>query len=118
MNEQYSIRIPVDMIQLTDRNGETRPLAFDWKDEETGEIARIKIERVISHMPFAEQKSGIVGDRYECVIDGKEDYLFYTILKPRKWFKLKAVNEAEYKAYYKLPHELAATTETEINERE
>ena len=99
----YPIRIPINMIQLTDLDGNAWPLAFDWKDEETGETVRINIERVISHLPFAEQKSGIVGDRYECVINGQQDYLYYTLLKPRKWFRLKAVSEAEYKAYYKLP---------------
>lgn len=93
------------MIQLTERDGKAWPLAFDWVDEESGETIRVKIENVEPCIPYAEQKSGAVGDRYKCIINGQVEYLYYTILQPRKWFKLKRVSEAEYKAYYKLPGE-------------
>ena len=102
-DEDYAIRIPLNMIQLTERDGKAWPLSFDWEDEETGEPIRVEIERVLSHVPFAEQKSGTVGDRYDCVINGQQEYLYYTVLQPRKWFRLKAVSEEEYKAYYRLP---------------
>jgi len=104
-NEDYAIRVPLNMIQLTGSDGRAWPLAFDWEDEESGETIRVEIERVVSQIPWAEQKSGTVGDRYECIIDGRREYLYYTLLKPRKWFKLKAVSEEEYAAYYKLPGE-------------
>lgn len=93
------------MIQLTERNGKAWPLAFDWVDDETGETIRVEIERVVSSIANAEQKSGTVGDRYECIINGQIEYLYYTILQPRKWFKLKNVSEVEYNAYYRLPGE-------------
>ena len=102
-NDDYAIRIPLNMIQLTERDGKAWPLAFDWLDEETGKTIRVEVERVISAVPCAERKSGTVGDRYECIINGRLDYLYYTVLQPRKWFKLKTVSEEEYNAYYRLP---------------
>ena len=100
----YAIRIPLTMIQLTERDGRAYPLAFDWVDED-GATARMKIEKVFSFTPCAEQKSGVVGDRYECLIGGQREYLYYSIVAPRKWFKLKPVTEDEYKEYYRLPGE-------------
>jgi hypothetical protein len=100
----YEIRIPVEMIQRTDKDGKAWPLAFEWKDG-NGENIRVKIERVLSCIPYAEQKSGTVGDRYECLIGGQPEYLYYTILQPRKWFKLKSVSREEYDSYYRLPEE-------------
>jgi hypothetical protein len=104
-DDDYAIRIPLNMIQLTERDGKAWPLAFDWIDEETGRPVRVEIERVLSAIPCAERKSGAVGDRYECLIDGRQECLYYTVLQPRKWFRLKPVSEEEYKAYYKLPGE-------------
>lgn len=105
-DENYEIRVPVDMIQLTERNGKTWPLAFDWVDDSTGETIHVEIEDVKPDIiPDAAQKSGTVGDRYECIIHGQVEYLYYSILQPRKWFKLKRVSEAEYRAYYRLPGE-------------
>ena len=100
------------MIQLTERDGKAWPLAFDWEDEDSGKMIRVEIERVVSRVPDAEQKSGTVGDRYECIINGQPEYLYYTILQPRKWFKRKHVSEAEYKAYYRLPGESAMNKAT------
>lgn len=105
LDDDFTIRIPVNMIQLTECNGKAWPLAFDWMDTDSGETIRVKIEDVKPCVPDAEQKSGTVGDRYECIINGQVEYLYYSILQPRKWFKLKRVSEAEYKAYYKLPGE-------------
>lgn len=103
----YCIRVPLNMIQLTERDGRAWPLAFDW-EEANGDVIRVEIDKVISVAPYAEQKSGAVGDRYECLIDGLIEYLFYSVLQPRKWFKLKEVGEAEYKQYYRIPGEQAA----------
>ena len=107
-HDDYAIRIPLDMIQLTDRTGKVWPLAFDWIDGETGEMVRVEVERVKPPVPFAEQKSGTVGDRYECEVNGQQEYLYYTVLQPRKWFKLQPVSEEAYNAYYRLPGETAA----------
>ncbi|MCL1982179.1 MAG: hypothetical protein FWG53_03665 [Clostridiales bacterium] len=101
---KYSIRIPLRMTQLTERDGRAWPLAFEWKDA-GGEAVRVKVDRVVSVAPCAEQKSGSVGDRYECDIGGRLEYLYYSKLQPRKWFKVQEVSEAEYNAYYKLPGE-------------
>ena len=98
----YAIRIPLTMIQLTERDGRAFPLAFDWEAGD-GAVSRVKIEKVYSFTPCAEQKSGVVGDRYECQIGGQREYLYYSLVAPRKWFKLKPVTEEEYKAYYRLP---------------
>ena len=103
LSNDYGIRIPLKMIQMTDEDGQAWPLAFDW--EENGDITRVKIDRVVSRMPFAEQRSGAVGDRYECIINGRLDYLYYGIIQPRKWFIVKSVSEDEYKAYYHIPGE-------------
>jgi hypothetical protein len=93
------------MIQLTESDGRAYPLAFDWADED-GAVSRVKIEKVFSYTPCAEQKSGVVGDRYECLIRGRREYLYYSLIAPRKWFKLKPVTEDEYKTYYRLPGEI------------
>ncbi|MDR2735991.1 MAG: hypothetical protein LBB49_00325 [Gracilibacteraceae bacterium] len=100
----YCVRIPVKMIQLTERDGKAWPLAFDWETE-SGDSIQIKIDKVVAMAPYAEQKSGTVGDRYECMIGGITEYLFYSVLQPRKWFKLKDVTEDEYKRYYRIPGE-------------
>ena len=102
-HDDYAIRIPLNMIQLTDRAGKAWPLAFDWVDEETGETIRVEVLHVKPPVPYAEQKSGVVGDRYECEINGKLEYLYYSVLQPRKWFKLQPVSEEAYNAYYRVP---------------
>ena len=101
---EYVIRVPLSMIQLTERDGKAWPLAFAWADGQGAKI-QVAVEKVISVVPYAEQKSGTVGDRYECLIGGRTEYLFFTILQPRKWFKLKEVSEEEYKRYYRIPGE-------------
>jgi len=88
------------MLQVTDEAGEVSPISFDW--EEDGEILKINIDSVISSAPFAEPISGAVGERYECLINGKLKHLFYRKIQPRKWFVIKEVNEIEYNAFYKL----------------
>jgi hypothetical protein len=92
------------MIQLTEQDGQVWPMEFVWRNDE-GERIRIRVEDVKPPMPLAEQKSGAVGDRFECVIDGQVEYLYYSKLQPRKWFKLLPVSKEEYEAYYGLPDE-------------
>jgi hypothetical protein len=79
IHEDFEIRIPVNMIQLTERDGKAWPLAFDWIGENSGETIRVEIEDVKPCIiPHAEQKSGTVGDRYECTIKGQVEYLYYS----------------------------------------
>ena len=99
----FKIRVPVNMIQMTERDGTAWPIAFDWS--ESGETTRIEIDRVLSRMPLAEQKSGAVGDCFSCMINGVAEDLYYSVLAPRKWFRLVPVDEETYKRYYKLPNE-------------
>jgi len=101
------------MIQLTECDGKAYPLAFDWEGEDGR--SRIKIDKVCSCTPCAEQKSGVVGDRYECLIGGQREYLYYSLISPRKWFKLKPVSEEEYKAYYRLPGEASGGADGEAS---
>ena len=100
------------MIQLTDHSGKAWPLAFDWEDEVSGESIRVEVDNVKPPIPYAEQKSGTVGDRYECEINGRREYLYYSVLQPRKWFILKPVSEEVYKAYYRLPGEATGKRKT------
>lgn len=97
----YTIRVPIDMIQFTDSEGKAWPIAFDWK-EPNGDVTRVNIDRVNGSVPAAELVSGTVGDRYECVINGQIEYLYYSLLAPRTWIKLVEVSEAEYNNHYKL----------------
>lgn len=101
---EFTIRIPLKMLQLTEKDGKTWPMAFDWSDDD-GMSTRVNIDKIISVTPLAEQRSGTVGDRYECEINGKIEYIYYSKLTPRKWFKIVPVSEQEYNAYYKLPGE-------------
>jgi hypothetical protein len=105
----YTIRVPLDMVQLTERSGKAWPIAFDWRGD-NGETERVEIDRVLSSVPMAEQKSGAVGDRYECLIGGRAEYLYYSIVEPRKWFRLKTVSREEYEAYYRLPGETGGSS--------
>jgi len=93
------------MLQLTKRDGKVWPVAFDWIDE-TGQAIHVDIDKVYPNVtPCAEQNSGAVGDRYECEINGQTEYLYYSILAPRKWFKVVEVNREVYNAYYKIDAE-------------
>jgi len=100
----FNIRIPLRMLQLTEVDGKTWPVAFDWLDID-GIPMQVSIDAIKSVTPMAEQKSGTVGDRYECEIEGKIEYIYYTKLAPRKWFRVVPVSEREYNAYYRLPGE-------------
>ena len=105
MQGDFFIRVPIDMLQLTMRDGKAYPVAFDWRDP-NGDIIHVDIERVSpAIIPCAEQRSGAVGDRYECLINGQTEYLYYSILAPRKWFKVVEVSKEVYNAYYKLQSE-------------
>ena len=103
-SKDFTIRIPLKMLQVTEQDGKTWPVAFYWPDAD-GIDERISIDRIVSVSSLAEQKSGTIGDRYECEIGGLIEYIYYTKLTPRKWFKIVPVSEHEYNAYYRLPGE-------------
>ena len=104
IESDYTIRVPLKMLQLTEKDGKTWPVAFSWKNED-GTPIEVNIDRIISVTPQAEQKSGTVGDCYKCEIEGQIEKIYYTKLTPRKWFKVIPVSEQVYKEYYKLPGE-------------
>ena len=97
----FVIRIPLDMFQYTEVDGKTWPVAFKWPDVD-GVPTEVTIDRINSVTLLAEQKSGTVGDRYECEIEGQIVYIYYTKLAPRKWFKIVPCTEQEYNSYYRL----------------
>ena len=99
--QDYAIRIPLDMYQFTDKRGQTWPVAYKGQDA-YGHECDVPIDRVKSVSPLAEQRSGTVGDRYECEIGGEIVYIYYTKLTPRKWFKILPCSLDEYNAHYKL----------------
>jgi len=99
---EYAVRIPVKMLQITEPDGFVRPVAFYWENKD-GSIKKVKIDRCVNITPEAEIISGTVGERFECEIMGKREYLYYGRLNPRKWFAVVSVTEDEYNAYYKLP---------------
>lgn len=103
---EYLIRVPVKMLQITERDGRAWPLSFEWTDRDEGEI-QVSIDRVVTVTPAAERKSGAVGDCYECEIKGRIEYLYYSKIQPRKWFLVQNVDETAYNDYYKLPGEVA-----------
>lgn len=67
-DDGFAIRIPLDMMQYTEVNGKTWPAAFKWPDVD-GIPTEVKIDWVKRVSMLAEQKSGTVGDRYECEIE-------------------------------------------------
>ena len=97
----FAIRIPLDMFQYTEVDGKTWPVAFKLPDVD-GVSTEVTIDRINSVTLLAEQKSGTVGDRYECEIEGQIVYIYYTKLAPRKWFKIVPCTEQEYNSYYRL----------------
>lgn len=101
-NGDFPVSRPVTMLERNDKDGKITPLAFYYTNN-AGEISRIKVDKVISCIPMADIKCGAVGDRYECMVDGKREYLYYSVLQPRKWYRIEYVTEEEYNAYYKLP---------------
>ena len=105
--DEHTIRIPLKMYQVTEQDGRAWPVAFDWENPD-GEHLKIKIDRIVNVTQEAELRSGSVGDRYEVEIGGMLEFLYYTKLAPRKWFKIVTVSEQEYKDYYKLPGEANA----------
>lgn len=101
-HEIFCIAKPIDVICFDHKNGDKRPLAFEWVEDD-GEIHTVTIDDVSAPMPMAEQKAGIVGDRYTCIIKGRIEYLWYGLLEPRHWFMQIEVTREEYERNFPLP---------------
>ena len=69
MNED---KIYVDVNATFTKGGMLLPKSFVWEDGVEYEISKVKDIRRAASL-----KTGGVGMRYTCVVDGKEVYLFY-----------------------------------------
>ena len=65
-------KIYLDVIAEFSKDGILTPKSFVWEDGSIYEIQRIKDVRRAASL-----KAGGVGQRYTCVVDGREVYLFY-----------------------------------------
>ena len=65
-------KIYVDVTAEFSKDGILTPKSFVWEDGSVYEIQRIKDVRRAASL-----KAGGVGQRYTCVVDGREVYLFY-----------------------------------------
>lgn len=65
-------KIYVDVTAVFSKDGILTPKSFVWEDGSVYEIQRIKDVRRAASL-----KAGGVGQRYTCVVDGREVYLFY-----------------------------------------
>ena len=65
-------KIYVDVTAIFSKDGILTPKSFVWEDGSVYEIQRIKDVRRAASL-----KAGGVGQRYTCVVDGREVYLFY-----------------------------------------
>lgn len=104
-HEDLRIRLPINMIQYTETDGKVWPMDFDYEDPRTLELVHVHIERVKTWLSTAEMKHGAVGDRFECIIEGQIDYVWYSKTQPRQWFILLPATKEEYEAFYRLPGE-------------
>ena len=67
----YYIAEEVEMMQLTGKSGNAIPVAFQWQEYEEAETVTVGIDRIIFTLPIAEQKAGVIGDSYECMIENR-----------------------------------------------
>jgi len=67
-----SNKVYVDVLAEFSKDGILIPKEITWEDGRKYEITRVKDKR-----RAASTKAGGVGERYTCVVDGKEIFLFY-----------------------------------------
>lgn len=67
-----SDKVYVDVLAEFSKDGLLIPKEITWEDGRKYEIIRVKDKR-----RAASTKAGGVGERYTCVVDGKEIFLFY-----------------------------------------
>ena len=81
----FTVRRPVTVIERNDVDGKVTPVALCFVDDQA--IERFAKIRVLKCAPAADVQSGAVGERYDCVIMGKRESLYYGLLQPRSWFR-------------------------------
>ena len=67
-----SNKVYVDVLAEFSKDGLLIPKEITWEDGRKYEITRVKDKR-----KAASTRAGGVGERYTCVVDGKEIFLFY-----------------------------------------
>ena len=67
-----SDKVYVDVLAEFSKDGLLIPKEITWEDGRKYEITRVKDKR-----RAASTRAGGVGERYTCVVDGKEIFLFY-----------------------------------------
>lgn len=67
-----SNKVYVDVLAEFSKDGLLIPKEITWEDGRKYEITRVKDKR-----RAASTRAGGVGERYTCVVDGKEIFLFY-----------------------------------------
>lgn len=67
-----SNKVYVDVLAEFSKDGLLIPKEITWEDGRQYEITRVKDKR-----RAASTRAGGVGERYTCVVDGKEIFLFY-----------------------------------------
>ena len=65
-------KVYVDVLAEFSKDGLLIPKEITWEDGRKYEITRVKDKR-----RAASTRAGGVGERYTCVVDGKEIFLFY-----------------------------------------
>ena len=70
-----SNKVYVDVLAEFSKDGLLIPKEITWEDGRKYEITRVKDKR-----RAASTRAGGVGERYTCVVDGKEIFLFYCVL--------------------------------------
>lgn len=67
-----SSKVYVDVTAEFSKEGVLTPKSFRWTDGSVYEIQRVKDIRRAASL-----KSGGVGMRYTCIVNGRESYLYY-----------------------------------------
>ena len=76
--EERSNKVYVDVNAIFYKDGRLMPRSFIWVDGLEYEITRVKDVRRAASL-----KAGGAGERYTCIVEGKELYLFFEV---DKWF--------------------------------
>ena len=77
-------KVYVDVLASFTKEGVLMPMRFTWEDGDEYVIDMVKDVR-----RAASTRAGGVGDRYTCVVEGKEVFLF---LEEDKWFMERKTN--------------------------
>lgn len=76
-------KVYVSVVAEFSKEGLLLPKSFVWEDGRTYKIDRVKDKR-----RAASTKAGGVGERYTCLVEGKEVFLYYE--ENNMWFMERA----------------------------